>query len=227
MAMRNNSRVTERKQDKRAQARGDRTQTKRVQARGDRTQALVVDETLRCVREEGFAAASTRRILERAGVSWGVIQYHFGDRDGLLAAVIEYGITRLVDALDAIVDDAADIDDGRTRAEMLTSRIWSVLSTPECMATLEILINTRSKRGTLDANEVTGLQSALARLSGLLGEGAAPPLAIANLLWASALGMMVAQMSNSAPVPTHDEQQAMADVITDRLSARRRRRPRA
>jgi TetR/AcrR family transcriptional regulator, regulator of cefoperazone and chloramphenicol sensitivity len=212
MAVQNSSRVT------------PRQQAKRAQARADRTQALVMEETVRCVREEGFAAASTRRIIERAGVTWGVIQYHFGDRDGLLAAVIEQGLTNLADTLDAIVDEAADIKDGRARAEMLTSQVWSLMSTPECMATLEILIATRSMRGTLVTEELSGVQSALARLAGLLGDGAATPAAIANLLWSSAVGMMVAQMANSAPLPTHDEQQAIADVITDRLSTRRRRR---
>ncbi len=184
----------------------------------------MLEETIRCVAEEGFAAASTRRIIERAGVSWGVIQYHFGDRDRLLAATIELGLTNLGDTLNTIVDAAADIKDGRARAEMLTSEIWSVMSTPECMATLEILIATRAIRGTLATDEVAGLQSALARLSQLLGDGTATPAAIANLLWASAVGMMVAQMTNGTPVPTHEEQQAMADVIADRLPPRRRRR---
>jgi len=62
-----------------------------AQARAERTRALIMDETVRCVVEEGFAAASAKHIAERAGVTWGVIQYHFGDRDGLLAAVVESG----------------------------------------------------------------------------------------------------------------------------------------
>ena len=53
----------------------------------------MIEETIRCIREEGFAAASTRHIIDRAGVSWGVIQYYFGDRDGLLTAVIEHANT--------------------------------------------------------------------------------------------------------------------------------------
>ena len=67
----------------------------RAQERGERTRALVIDETIRCIREEGFAAASTRHIIDRAGVTWGVIQYYFGDRDGLLTAVIEHANTTL------------------------------------------------------------------------------------------------------------------------------------
>jgi AcrR family transcriptional regulator len=184
----------------------------------------VMEETLRCVREEGFAAASTRRIIERAGVSWGVIQYHFGDRDNLLAAVIEEGMTNLVDTLEAIIDEAAAIKDGRARADMLTAEVWAALTTPECMALLEILIATRTDRGTLTASDLTALEATWARLSELLGEGAAPRGAIANLLWSSAVGLMVTQMTSSAPLPMNHEQQAMADLIAERLSPRRRRR---
>ena len=41
--------------------------------------------------EEGFAKASANRIAQRAGVTWGVIQYHFGDRAGLFSAVVFAG----------------------------------------------------------------------------------------------------------------------------------------
>jgi AcrR family transcriptional regulator len=214
MAARNNPRII------------PRQLAKSVQARGDGTQALVIEETIRCVREEGFAAASTRRIIERAGLSWGVIQYHFGDRDRLLAAVIDRGITNLVQRLDAVADEAADIKDGRARAESLTSGIWEAFAAPECTATLEILIATRSKRGTLDSADLGGLEASLVRLSELVGDGATPRPAVANLLWASAVGMMVAQMANTQPVPTHDEQEEMAEMVADRI-APRRRRPRA
>ena len=63
----------------------------RAQRRGDRTRDTIIDETVRCINEEGFAAASANHIAERAGVTWGVIQYHFGDRSGLLSAVVAHG----------------------------------------------------------------------------------------------------------------------------------------
>ena len=59
------------------------------QQRGDETRAAIIAETVACILEEGFGAASAKHITERAGVSWGVIQYHFGDRDQLLMAVVE------------------------------------------------------------------------------------------------------------------------------------------
>ena len=62
---------------------------------------MVIDETVRCVLEEGFGAASAKHITERAGVTWGVIQYHFGDRDGLLMAVVDRGFGDLLETLRA------------------------------------------------------------------------------------------------------------------------------
>ena len=59
-------------------------QTSAPRRRGDDTRARIVDETVRCIIEEGFAAATAKHVAERAGVTWGVIQYHFGDRAGLV-----------------------------------------------------------------------------------------------------------------------------------------------
>jgi len=67
--------------------------------RGDDTRAKIIDETVRCIVEEGFAAATAKHVAERAGVTWGVIQYHFGDRNGLLMAVVDDGVARLLESL--------------------------------------------------------------------------------------------------------------------------------
>ena len=74
--------------------------------RGDDTRAKIIDETVRCIVEEGFAAATAKHVAERAGVTWGVIQYHFGDRNGLLMAVVDDGVARLLESL-----SSADVSD--------------------------------------------------------------------------------------------------------------------
>ncbi|MGO9733999.1 TetR/AcrR family transcriptional regulator, partial [Mycobacterium sp.] len=119
-------------------------QSKRGQLRADRTRELVIEETVRCILEEGFAAASTRHIVERAKVSWGVIQYHFGDREGLLTAVIDHGFETLVESLNELADTVQEVTDLRSRAEMLSASAWEMFSTPTAMGALEILIATRA-----------------------------------------------------------------------------------
>ena len=178
----------------------------------------MIEETIRCIHEEGFVAASTRHITDRAGVSWGVIQYHFGDRDGLLAAVIEHAFATLLSNLEDLADAAEQVSDVRQRAESLTSTAWQVLFTPTSMTAMEILIATRCMRGALDENQLAGVQSALTRIAHLIGDTphAAP---IASLLWAGPVGMMVAQMVIAPELSTEPEQRALAALIGDHLSA--------
>ena len=68
----------------------------------DSTRARLVDVAIACILDEGFYRASSDKIAKRAGVTWGVIQYHFGTREALLLAVHE----RALDELDRVVTDA-------------------------------------------------------------------------------------------------------------------------
>lgn len=195
----------------------------RAQERGERTRALVIEETIRCIREEGFAAASTRHIIDRAGVTWGVVQYYFGDRDGLLNAVIEHAFSTLTASLDELADAAAEVRDRRKRAESLTAAAWNVFFSPTCMTALEILIATRAMRGTLSTAQLEGVGNALARIAAAVGDDTPHAMPIANLLWSSPVGMMVAQMVMSDALPTAPEEHALADLIGDHLVASQRR----
>ena len=129
------------------------------QQRGDRTRDLLIDETVRCIREEGFSAASARHIIERAGVSWGVIQHHFGDRDGLLTAVIEDALDRLIASLEVLSDPAQVTD-----TEELVRATWEAFANPKAMAGLEILISTKELRTAIDRRHMERLGAALAAL---------------------------------------------------------------
>ena len=59
------------------------------------TRQRVIEAAIRCILENGFYRASSNAIAERAGLSWGVIQYWFGSRESLMLAVMEEGTERL------------------------------------------------------------------------------------------------------------------------------------
>src|ERR1700742_2939570 len=92
------------------------------QVRADRTRAMVIEETVRCVLEEGFGAASAKHITERAGVTWGVVQYHFGDRDGLLMAVVDQGFSQLLESLKSMESELGSTS-GHSRAELVVNAV--------------------------------------------------------------------------------------------------------
>lgn len=180
------------------------------QERGDRTREHLIDETVRCIREEGFSAASARHIIERAGVSWGVIQHHFGDRDGLLTAVIEDAVDRLVENLEALSDPANAAD-----TQELVRTTWEAFANPKAMAGLEILIATKDLRTSLDGQHVERLRAALTGLMQRVdsGGGHEHAVALGMLLWTTPVAMMIAEMFARIPLATEDAQKAIADLI--------------
>ncbi len=162
-----------------------RRSRQRVQERADRTRELVINAAIECIREEGFAAASTRHIIERAGVSTGVVQYHFGDRDGLLTAVIDHAISTLVTSVNDLADKVAGIKNIDDRMTALADAAWATFLNPASMTAMEILIATRSLRSTLDIEQLIDLQPGLERIAELIGAPSPHARAIADLLWAA------------------------------------------
>jgi AcrR family transcriptional regulator len=183
------------------------------QLRADRTRALVIDETIRCVLEEGFAAASAKHITERAGVTWGVVQYHFGDRDGLLMAVVDKGFAELTEALADLPTAAENV---RDRTEFIVNAAWEAFSSPTSMASLEILIATRSMRDTGASEHLAALGATFAKLGKHIGEGldSRHAAAIGNLIWATLRGLVVAALVVSEPLDTRRERRALIEMIT-------------
>jgi AcrR family transcriptional regulator len=102
------------------------------------TRQRVIDAAVACILEEGFYRASSNKIARRAGVTWGVIQYHFGTREGLLVAVSEYSAAE-IDAAFAHAEISGDTL--RERLESLADVIWSYYRRPEFLAYMQITLN--------------------------------------------------------------------------------------
>jgi len=184
------------------------------QLRADRTRELVLDETVRCVLEEGFGAASAKHITERAGVTWGVIQYHFGDRDGLLMAVVDRGFGQLMDTLTAMEPELGSTT-GHARTEHVVTRVAEAFLSPTSVAALEILIATRADRDDAAQRHLLDLFSTLTRLGRYVGDGMPPERAdaVGNLMWTTLMGAMVATMAVPGPVDVSRELRTLTDVI--------------
>jgi TetR/AcrR family transcriptional regulator, regulator of cefoperazone and chloramphenicol sensitivity len=184
------------------------------QLRADRTRATVIDETVRCVLEEGFGAASAKHITERAGVTWGVIQYHFGDRDGLLMAVVDSGFADLLESL-RDMESGLGMTSGHARVELVVHAVADAFLSPTSIAALEILIATRAGRADVDQKHLLELFSTLTRLGRYVADGLEPERAdaVGNLIWSTLMGAMVAKMAVPDPIDVSRELRALTDVI--------------
>ena len=154
-----------------------------------------------------FVAATAKHVAERAGVTWGVIQYHFGDRNGLLMAVVDDGVARLLESLsDADVSELPM----RERIEFVVDTAWSCYSSPTSMAAFEIL---RSNRAGSSRRHLLEMNAAINQLGRLITEDPAND-GVAEVIWATLRGVVLAQMIIGTPIDWQRERHALIEMVT-------------
>jgi AcrR family transcriptional regulator len=102
------------------------------------TRKKVIKAAINSIYRDGFHAAHTNRIAQEADVSWGVLQYHFGDKDGLLQAVIDHIFEEFLDTLASVELDGADL---HQRLAQLIDAVWDLISRKEYRVSIAILRN--------------------------------------------------------------------------------------
>jgi len=71
------------------------------------TRTLLLDAAEKCLREKGYSGLSTRRVAEAAAMPLSQIHYHFGSKEQLVLALLEYQNRRLLERQEATF--AADL----------------------------------------------------------------------------------------------------------------------
>lgn len=151
----------------------------------------------------------------------GVIQYHFGDRDGLLMAVVDEGFAQLQACLGELEPRLGERF-GRQRAELVINAVADAFLSPTSVAALEILIATRTGRTGAQQRHLAELFTTLTRLGRYVAEGldAEHADAVGNLIWTTLMGAMVAKMTVSEPIDVGRELRALTDVVTAYIDQR-------
>ena len=86
---------------------GTMVQKRRIGAESSETRARIVDAAEQVIRDEGYAAASSRRVALRAELPPSLVHYYFPTTDDLLLAVFRRGARQS----DAMIDQALASDD--------------------------------------------------------------------------------------------------------------------
>jgi AcrR family transcriptional regulator len=121
-----------------ASGRTPRTQAERRAA----TRVALLDATVACLAEEGYANATTRRIAARAGVTPGALQHHFATRAELLGHARRHlGSTFAQDVLGSGLTEVPSI---RLRTERFLDHMWGLLKGPLLQASVELWIAART-----------------------------------------------------------------------------------
>ncbi|WP_175653244.1 TetR/AcrR family transcriptional regulator [Pseudomonas sp. Marseille-P9899] len=92
---------------------------RRTRAEMEETRAALLATARKAFSETGYAAASMDELTAQAGLTRGALYHHFGDKKGLLAAVVEQIDAEMDERLNAISETAENTWDGfRTRCEV-------------------------------------------------------------------------------------------------------------
>jgi len=115
-------------------ARVRRTQVERSAA----TRARVIRAAADCLADQGFKGATMSAIAERAGVTWGAIQHHFGDKNAILDAVLESALGELETGLADLAEVEPEIE---KRVRAFIPKADALLRGPGYRAFVEIQLN--------------------------------------------------------------------------------------
>ena len=105
-----------------------------------RTRESLINATVSLIKEGGFAAASSSRIAERAGMTWGAAQHHFGSKEDILDAILEMSYEKFIGTMTAPGLRGGTMTD---RVGVFVDRMWTHYQSDLYLVALEILLATR------------------------------------------------------------------------------------
>ena len=109
----------------------------RAEQRAATRQALI-EATAKILVEDGYAALTTRRVAEVAGVAQSTLMHHFETREALLIEAVTHVAMRLVDeALDEIDIAALRTPDHR---DAVLDQAWRKFTSPQALAAAQLWI---------------------------------------------------------------------------------------
>jgi AcrR family transcriptional regulator len=178
------------------------------QARAEATRQRILDETVACILEEGYPAASAKHIAERAGVTWGVIQYHFGDRSGIFASVTAAGLAEFTAEMDAVAIPEGPL---RARLEAIVEAGARAFTSPLSLASFQILMATRRRPDAALGAQAEPFAREVHRLAAKAAPRHNPT--VSRVLLSGLRGIALVQMVAPITVDSRREQAALVDVL--------------
>ncbi|TPW74611.1 TetR/AcrR family transcriptional regulator [Schumannella soli] len=186
----------------------------RPSARDD-VRARIVDVALTLLRDEGAAAVTTRAVADRAGVQAPTIYRQFGDKDGLLDAVVEQVMATYVAAKTEIVAAAteAEVDPVEELREAWDAQIAFGLANPSLFGL--VTDPERARRSPAARSGVHVLRARVHRVA-LAGRLRVAEERAVGMIQAAGVGAVLAMLSRDPD----DRDEGLAEELADALFGR-------
>jgi len=115
--------------------------------RSAETRSKIIAAVVECIAEVGLKKTTTNAIADRAGVTWGALQHHFGGLEGCLIAAFNESFHRFVETLGEPPQEGESLD---KRVEIFVSRAWQHYSSTHYLSMFQLLL--------IDMSDVNNLQ---------------------------------------------------------------------
>jgi len=175
-----------------------RTQAQRVAE----TRLKLLDATVECLAEIGYARMTTADVADRAGLSRGAQLYHFQSKAELVATAVDHLLDRLhAEFLDAVTAMPADVERGPAVVELL----WQIVNQPNFAAWLELVMAARTdaelapKVADVENRFVSRVAITFLQLFPSSGAPTAEQAAAAPLIFSILIGLAVQRMVPGGP----------------------------
>ncbi|MGI9228861.1 MAG: TetR/AcrR family transcriptional regulator [Gammaproteobacteria bacterium] len=107
------------------------------------TRDQILDATIRCIVEYGYASTTTTKIAEVAGLSRGATLHHFPSRMDVIRAAVDYLHQK---RLRAFRKSIANIPENVDRVKMAVESYWTHVTHPMFVAFFELSVAARSDK---------------------------------------------------------------------------------
>lgn len=98
---------------------------KRKMSKSEATRGLIIDAALEVIGHKGYSAATVDQIVEVAGVSKGVVYYHFSSKAEMATSVLERGLAELTEGFDRIAKEAPTARDAMLKfIQLFAQRVF-------------------------------------------------------------------------------------------------------
>jgi AcrR family transcriptional regulator len=129
--------------------------------RSAETRRRLLDATVACLYERGYAGTTTTEIATRAGVSRGAQLHHFPKKDELVVSALEHVLAlRLTELAHAVAEPPPG--NRESRLLLLIDKMWPIFKGPTFYAWLELVVASRTD---------PALNEAVAAVSERFGQG--------------------------------------------------------
>jgi AcrR family transcriptional regulator len=121
------------------------------------TRGRILAAVLESIEEMGLTRTTAAEIARRAGVTWGAVQHHYGDKRGILVAVLQESTNRFIDQLARVEVEGRSLEE---RVDAFVRCAWEHFSSAHYHCTVEILLHLAGE------DPVPDLPRSLAELQG-------------------------------------------------------------